>query len=204
MTAATYSLKGTKLKETALPATLFEAKVKPAVLAQAVRVYLSNLRKAPAKTKTRGEVEGSTRKIFRQKGTGRARHGSVRAPIFVGGGIAHGPSGQQHYRLELSRPLKRLALTGALSAKKVDILSGALEATGKTKQIAQLVKKLYLNAKVLLVNSSKEEKLSLAARNVEGLTRATAEGLNAYIILKHKNVLFTKQALEELEKIYVS
>src|SRR3989344_4073637 len=92
-----FSITGESLKVVTLPVKVFGVKADPALLAQAVRIYLGNQRKSSAKTKTRAEVEGSTRKIYRQKGTGRARHGSIRAPIFVGGGIAHGPDGSQNY-----------------------------------------------------------------------------------------------------------
>src|SRR6185437_7247197 len=100
----------------ALPGEIFGEKLNKALLAQAVRVYLANQRQGNASTKTRGEVDGSTRKIYRQKGTGRARHGSVRAPIFVHGGIAHGPK-PRDFSLTMPQKMKQKALFSALSTK---------------------------------------------------------------------------------------
>src|SRR3989339_761921 len=142
ITAATYDIKGQQGEKIKLPEKIFGAKVKPIVMAQAVRVYLSNQRKALAKTKTRADVAKTTAKMYRQKGTGRARHGSYAAPIFVGGGIAHGPSGKQNYKLSLPAKMRRLALLGALSvkakAKEILIVEGVDKALGKTKQLAWL------------------------------------------------------------------
>src|SRR3989339_2278990 len=142
ITAATYDIKGQQGEKIKLPEKIFGAKVKPIVMAQAVRVYLSNQRKALAKTKTRADVAKTTAKMFKQKGTGRARHGSYAAPIFVGGGVAHGPSGEQNYKLSLSSKMRKLALLGALSAKasahEIMVIEGSDKATGKTKQLAWL------------------------------------------------------------------
>src|SRR3990167_7073702 len=135
-TAATFNIKGEKVEAVTLPKEIFGVEVKPQLLAQAVRVWLSNQRKAFAKTKTRKDVAKTTAKMFKQKGTGRARHGSYAAPIFVGGGVAHGPSGEQNYRMELPKHLKRKALAGALTEKakagELTILTGGEKAQGKS------------------------------------------------------------------------
>src|SRR3990170_6251019 len=119
-----------------LPKELFGAKVNKALLAQAVRVYLANQRTGNAATKTRGEVEGSTRKIYRQKGTGRARHGAIRAPIFVGGGIVFGPR-PHDFHLDFPKKMKRRALGSALTSKlgsgDVIVVSGLSDLEPKTK-----------------------------------------------------------------------
>src|SRR3989338_3509182 len=109
----------TATTEASLPSVFFAKKPNLTLLSQAVRVYLSNQRTAQAKTQTRAEVNRTTKKIYKQKGTGGARHGSRKAPIYVGGGVAHGPRGMQNYKMSLSSPLKKLALSVALSAKFV-------------------------------------------------------------------------------------
>src|SRR3990170_5938571 len=109
--------RGEPAGKTDLPEEIFAVKASPRLLAQAVRVYLANQRLAQARAKTRGEVKGSGKKIWRQKGTGRARHGDAQAPIFVGGGVAHGPTGRENYKLKLPKRLKRRALFAALTQK---------------------------------------------------------------------------------------
>jgi len=200
--AKTYDLKGASLKDTALPAELFGVKVKPTLLAQAVRVYLSNQRQSPAKTKTRGEVAKTTAKMFKQKGTGRARHGSYAAPIFVGGGISHGPSGEQNYRLEMPQKMKKLAFLGALSAKaakgEVKVITGADSASGKTKEMS------WLGGKTLVISSSKLTNFNRAARNLKNIQVVNSSLVNTYIVLAHKELAVTPEALVELKKQYVA
>src|SRR5882724_11511103 len=131
-----YGLDGKVAEKVTVPAAIFGEKVNKTLLAQAVRVYLANKRQGNASTKTRGEVDGSTRKIYRQKGTGKARHGSVRAPIFVHGGVVFGPK-PRDFSLSLPKKMKRKALFSALSAKlqgKELIVVSSLETiTPKTK-----------------------------------------------------------------------
>src|SRR3989337_4248642 len=117
ISAPTINIKGTDAEKTVLPKDVFEKKVKPVILAQAVRVWLSNQRAANAKTKTRTEVSKTTAKMYKQKGTGRARHGSYSAPIFVGGGVAHGPTGGENWKLKLPAKMTKKALLGALSIR---------------------------------------------------------------------------------------
>src|SRR3989344_6029979 len=117
--APVYDLKGAKSGTLALPKEVFGTKVNNSLMAQAVRVYLANQRQGNATTKTRGEVQGSSKKIYRQKGTGRARHGSLRAPIFVKGGIVFGPK-PRDFSLDLPKKMKRKALFSSLSAKAAD------------------------------------------------------------------------------------
>src|SRR3990167_4064766 len=136
-TAQSYNLKGERQEKLNLPKEQFGVNASPSLLAQAVRIFLSNQRRAAAKTKTRAEVAKTTAKMYKQKGTGRARHGSYAAPIFVGGGVAHGPSGEQNYKMSLPVKMRRLALLGALSAKaeakQVMVVTGCEKASGKTK-----------------------------------------------------------------------
>lgn len=203
ISAVTYNLQGEKVESTPLPKDVFGIKVKPILLAQAVRVWLSNQRRAMAKTKTRSEVAKTTAKPYKQKGTGRARHGSSAAPIFVGGGIAHGPSGEQNYKMSLPAKMRRLALLGALSAKadakQVLVITGTEKASGKTKQVSWLA-----GNKTLLLVTKDQSKFKQAVRNLDRTKLTTAEGLSAYTILAAKQLVITKEALTELKKAYAA
>lgn len=201
-----YSLAGRSAGTIALPKEIFGSKVNKNLLAQAIRVYTTNQKSLLAKTKTRGEVEGSTVKIYRQKGTGRARHGSIRAPIFVGGGIVFGPQPRK-VRLELPQRMKKAALISALSSKMVDKsivgLSGVEKATGKTKEIFKLLTKITGHNEVkstLIVTGGKVDNVVRAARNIPGVDTLSANLLNAYEVLRHKMLLITKDAVETLTK----
>lgn len=208
ISAKTYNLKGEALKDTTLPEGVFGVKVKPILLAQAVRIYLANQRSASATTKTRGDVSKTTAKMFKQKGTGRARHGSYAAPIFVGGGISHGPTGEQNYHLNFSGTMKRQALLGALSVKaakgEIQIISGAADATGKTQESAQLWTKLDNKGKVLVVTSKELANFNRATRNLDRVQMAHANQINTYEILAHKHLILTKEAVAELQKHYAN
>jgi len=192
-----------------VPAEMFGEKVNKQLLAQAVRVYLANQRQGNASTKTRGEVDGSTRKIYRQKGTGRARHGSVRAPIFVKGGVVFGPK-PRDFGLELPTKMKRKALFAALSAKvankTITVVEGFESLDAKTKKFVGALSKLGLVEKkqsILLVTDSKAEKVKRAGRNVVGVSFAGATRLNAYEVLNNKKLVIMKEALEEMQKTFL-
>jgi len=138
-----YTISGKKSGTTTLPKEIFGKEVSEKLLAQAVRVYLANKRQAPAKTKSRGEIKTSKRKIWRQKGTGRARHGSRNAPIFVKGGVAHGPRGNQNFSLKMPKKMKRAALLGALTNKaddkKIFVIEDFTKIKPKTKEAQKLI-----------------------------------------------------------------
>lgn len=181
-----------------LPGSLFGGEVNQNLLAQSVRVYLANQREGGAHTKTRGEVEGSTRKIYRQKGTGKARHGSIRAPIFVGGGVVFGPV-TRDYHLKLSKRMKRGALVSALSAKRADtmVMDGLEDLKPKTKNIVAALSAAGATDNVLLVVAKDSVGLTRAAQNIGYVTLLNAKDLHPYALMKHKKIVFTKKALEE-------
>lgn len=202
-----YSLAGTKKGTITLPKEVFGAKVNNKLMAQAVRVYLVNQRQGTASTKTRGEVRGSTRKIYRQKGTGRARHGAITAPIFVGGGITFGPRPRK-FELKMSKQMRRKALLSALSQKlsedriRVVDVNGA---SGKTKQIYGMLKVLELinkkrEGKILFVVSSAETKRGV--RNIESVEVSPATSMNTYVVLNNNHLVFAKEAIGELENLF--
>lgn len=188
-----------------LPEGIFGAKPNKVLIAQAVRVYLANQRTGTASTKNRGEVVGSTRKIYRQKGTGRARHGAVKAPIFVGGGVAFGPR-PHDFSLKMPAKMKKQALISALSEKAqagfIKVVEG--EFSGKTKEMAKLLKSIEIGKKgkaekVLLVVDNNEMAIR-AAHNVGGMEIARVSTLSTYGVVVNKNIVFLKNAVTELEK----
>jgi len=198
--AEVISLSGTKKPKISLPAKIFGAKPNPALMAQAVRVFLSNQRIARAKTKTRGEVKRSKAKWYRQKGTGRARHGARSAPIFVGGGRAHGPTGEQNYEKAMPKKMGRAALISALSSRARDkeiIIVDGLEKIKKTKEMAKILKEV--TGPFLLILSGKLENVILATRNIPSLALIQAKSLNAYEVLKAGKILITREAIKTLE-----
>ncbi len=192
-----------KKEKISLPATIFGVKPNLKLIAQAVRVYLANQRKSFAKTKTRGEVKRTKAKIYRQKGTGRARHGSRSAPIFVGGGRAHGPRGEQNYKLLLPKKMRMKALISALSAKtkegKIVIVDG-IEKFKKTKEAASALEKFFPKEKnFLLVIPKKNDSLIQAFGNLPSLEISYVDSLNIYRILKANKILLAKEVIKSLE-----
>lgn len=209
LTISVFDISGKEVETMDLPEAMFGAKVNPVLMAQAVRVYLANQRQGNASTKTRGEVAGSTRKIYRQKGTGRARHGGVRAPIFVKGGIAHGPKPQDH-SLTMPKKMKRAALFSALTAKLaidgVKIVSGLEAVEPKTKNMALALNNFGLSdkkAKVLLVTPANIASVTRGGSNLTGVTITAADRLNTYEVLNTKKLVFMKDAIEAMQKVFL-
>lgn len=188
-----------------LPQDLFAAAQNPALVAQAVRVYRANSRAGTHDTKTRSEVSRSTRKIYRQKGTGRARHGSLKAPIFIGGGIAHGPH-PRNYRLALSKKMRRAALGSVLTSKlkegSIKVISQLGEIPAKTKSMVETLSHLTLLDKnekkqrnLLLLTVATPQNVILAGRNLPYLTITSARMVNAYMALSHDIIVIMKEAV---------
>lgn len=205
-----YDLTGKTVGKVTLQAEMFGDKVNKTLVSQAVRVYLANKRQGTVSTKTRGEVDGSTRKIYRQKGTGRARHGSVRAPIFVKGGIVFGPK-PRDFSLDLPQKMKRKALFSVLSGKlaggEIKIVAGFDAIAPKTKKFVDVLQKLELDGKkrsILLITAGKTTDLKRAAANVEGVNLLPANLLNAYEVIKNKHLVIMKDAITELEKTFLT
>jgi len=205
-----FGLTGKEKGKLSLPKEVFAVKINPVLMAQAVRVYLANQRKATAKAKTRGEVNGSGRKIWRQKGTGRARHGDRYAPIFVGGGVAHGPRGNQNYRLKLPKKMKRAALRSALTAKlkekEIVLIDGLKKIDPKTKVAKEVLTKVLkdqLDQKkdCLLVLPEKWEKTIRAFRNLPFVDITPVDSLNCYSVLRHDYLIFSPEAIDKLPKL---
>jgi large subunit ribosomal protein L4 len=203
-----YNTKAQKTSTTKVSDKLFAAKINSPLMTQAVKVYLSNQRQAPAQTKSRGEIVVSKRKIWRQKGTGRARHGSRNAPIFVGGAKAHGPTGEQNYKLKLTRKMKQLSLFSALTqqfkAKNILVLTDLDKLQPQTKIFHKLFKKLVNQPqKLVLLLSQPNQTIKRATNNLPYLTTTLATNLNTYQALNAHKLIFTKESLKALEKHYL-
>lgn len=210
LTIPAYDIEGREKGTVSLPKEIFSVPAKPALLAQAVRVYYANQRQGTAQTKTRGQVVGSTRKIYRQKGTGRARHGDIKAPIFVGGGVAHGPVMRDH-SLSLTKNQKQKALFGALTLRAknkeiIGLLEAGLDKVTKTKVVAKFLKNLDLDGKkttVVLPNWTKAGFVR-SARNLNNLNLTDAASLNTYLALRGGRLIFLESAIEALKKHFLN
>ena len=184
-----------------LDPAVFGAKVHVAAMHQVVTAQLAAARSGTSKTKTRGEVRGGGRKPWRQKGTGRARQGSIRAPQWAGGGVAHGPSGEQNYTKRVSKKLKRLALRSALSDRAaqdaVRVVSDLSFDAPRTKEATAFLSALELtDRKVLLVLASRDEPVAKSFRNLRRVHILTVDQLNTYDVLCSDVIVFQHAALE--------
>jgi large subunit ribosomal protein L4 len=202
------TIDGQKKGSFKLPSTIFAAKVNQPLMAQAIRVYLSNKRQASAQTKSRGEVIVSKRKIWRQKGTGRARHGSRNAPIFVGGAIAHGPSGKQHFTSKLAKKMKQAslfsALTYQLNQNNLLVIDSLDKLTPKTNHLAKKLKKLTNNQpKRTLVLAEPKDNLKQASRNLNKTKTILAKNLNTFQVLNAGQLVFTQASIKALITHYI-
>lgn len=203
MNIRVFDTKGKELKAWTLEDGVF-GKNNTAILTQAVRVYMSNSHQKTHKVLTRGEVTGSTRKIYRQKGTGNARHGAKYAPIFVGGGIAHGPNGVRPENMILPKNMRRRALAAAMQAKlsngSVSGLSGLKDFTGKTSGAVKLLATVATHPKnsVLIVTDGKASSLYSSVSNLQGVTMKRASLVNAYDLVSTTHLIVTKTALSTI------
>lgn len=192
---------GEKVSEAQLPEEIFNIPVKSSVLHQVVRSQLVAKREGTAAVKTRGMVSGSTKKLFRQKGTGNARAGSIKSPLRKGGGVIFGPS-QRSYAFKVPKKVKKLALKMALSSKAEDktvfvIDDFKLEAI-KTKALVTVLNNLDLND-ILIVSDTEDINLAMSSRNIPDVKVIKTEGLNVYDILKYKNLLLVESTIENIE-----
>jgi large subunit ribosomal protein L4 len=180
--------------------SIFKVEISEDLLSQAIYVYQSNSHQNTSKVKTRGEIVASKRKIYKQKGTGRARHGALSAPIFVGGGITHGPTGVRPKRKKLNSKMKSKALVGALSLHQKDgRLALFKPPTGdliKTKQIIKMIPKDLIGTSFALVQHQVSPALLKAFSNIKTVKIIPADQLNAYHVLQSKKLLFTPKALD--------
>lgn len=204
MAVATYTKSGTKSSTAAtLPKEVFGEKVENhELLRQAYEGYLANGRQNAASTITRGNVRGGGRKPWKQKGTGRARHGSIRSPIWRGGGVTFGPSGDENYGKKLTKKASRKALRQALSLStdKTSVIDSFEAKDGKTAEVAKLLNKIGANRRVLIAVEEKTENMDRATRNIRNLKVTQATYLNVYDVLNADDIIVTKKSLDLIKK----
>jgi large subunit ribosomal protein L4 len=186
-----------------LDAALFEAPVNVPAMHQVVTAQLAAARSGTAKTKTRAEVRGGGAKPWRQKGTGRSRQGSIRSPQWSGGGVAHGPTGEQNHRKRVNKKVKRLALASALSDRAASDAIVVVRDFGitepRTKDAAALLDALELtDHSVLLVLAERDEAIGLSFRNVPNVHLLTVDQLNVHDVLTSDVVVFAEAALDRI------
>jgi len=200
-----YNVDGKVVGSMDLNENVFGVEVRPDVMHEVVVNYLANQRQGTQSTKTRTEVRGGGIKPWRQKGTGRARQGSIRAPQWVGGGVALGPK-PRDYRYTLNKKTRRLALKSALSSKVLENEVIVLDAFScdeiKTKQVASLLKNLNVTEKALIVLPDNDKNVVLSARNIAGVDTTYVGAINTYEVLNHTKCIILKDAVTKLEEVY--
>lgn len=202
---AVYDITGKNVGEIELSENIFGQEVNEAVLHEVVKAYLANQRQGTQSALTRAEVRGGGIKIYKQKGTGRARHASNRAPLFRHGGVVFAPK-PRDYSIRVNKKVKRLAMKSALSSKVQDeniIVFDALNiAEAKTKEMVKVLKAVEAE-KALIVLAESNETVERAARNIEGVKTTLVGTLNPYEILKYKTLILTKESVAKIEEVYV-
>ncbi len=194
--------KGKKVTTVDLAENIFNVSVKPSVLHEVVTMQLANRRAATAAIKHRSDVKGSRRKLFRQKGTGKARRGDIKAPLLRGGGVVFGPDGRK-YAFKAPKKVRKLALRMALSSKlsasELLVLDKIELEQIKTKDFVEILKKLKLD-NTLIVADAQNRNLKLSSRNVPNVKVLQADGLNVYDILKYKTLILLEPAIKNIER----
>ena len=202
---ALYNMSGQQTGEIDLNDWVFGCEVNASVLHQAVTMQLNNQRQGNAATKTRSFVRGGGKKPWKQKGTGRARAGTIRSPLWVGGGVVFGPHPRK-YTISLPRKVRRLALRSALTAKvnagELLVLEDLQFAEIKTKNMVQFLDGFKANeGKTLVVLSEQNEVVMKSAGNLQGVLTITSQGINVYDLLNHNRVFVTKDAIAQIEEV---
>ena len=193
-----------KTKDIEISDKIFSLKPNKILIQSIIDWQLNHFKSRKAKTKQRGEIKGSTAKIYAQKGTGGARHSSRKAPIFVGGGVAHGPKGSVYKINKLNKKVKKIALFHILSQKNESKSLHAVEdfknEIKKTKLFNNFLNKFNLNNSLIISDKNSKEKIIKSARNIPNLKIIDQEGINAYDLLKYKNVLFTTTSIKTFQE----
>ncbi len=206
-TVNVYNLAGEVVGELELSERVFDVPTNKALLHQAVMVHLANRRSGRAETKTRSEVRGGGRKPWRQKGTGRARAGTTRAPHWRHGGVAFGPHARD-YSMRFPKKMRRAAIRQALSAKLRDQELMVIDTLSlpevKTRQLIEALDRLELGRNVLFVTAQPQESLKLSLRNIKDVHATTAGSLDAYSLLKYHRLVFDRDAVGAVEGVFSS
>lgn len=201
---AVYNMQGSQVGEIELNDAVFGVPFNEAAVHNAVVMLLANRRAGTHSTKTRAEVSGGGRKPWRQKGTGRARAGSIRSPLWRKGGIVFGPK-PRSYRYSLPKKARRLALKSVLSAKVAEgniiVLDSLHFDQPKTKSMVNVLKALNVDNKALVVTAGKDENVIKSSRNIPGISPVEAARVNVYNVLNHEKMVITKDAVAKVEEV---
>jgi len=201
---AVYNIDGKQVEELELDERFFAAPVRRDLMHEVVLMYLAGQHQGTHKVKNRSEVRGGGRKPWKQKGTGRARQGSIRSPQWKGGGVVFGPT-PRSYKYKLPKKVRRLALYSALTSKvdsgKLIVLDKLDFQEPKTKNMIALLKAFDFK-KVLVVDADKQETTLLSARNLQGVKYVDANGVNVYDLLRHEHLVLTKDAVAKVQEVF--
>jgi large subunit ribosomal protein L4 len=202
-----YNETGSVVKELDLNPKIFDVKVNPIVIQQVILGMAANARLTLAHTKTKDEVRGGGRKPWKQKGTGRARHGSTRSPIWIGGGVTFGPRNDRDYTQKINKKMKRQALFMSLSDRAnnetIKVIDSLNVTDFKTKKMVQVLAALSLPKSTLIVSSAVDEKLVKSVSNLPKIEVIDARNLNVAAVIKYKNLLITEDAFADIEKTFL-
>ena len=202
---ALYNMEGSQIGDIELNESIFGCEVNKSVLHEVVKNYLANQRQGTQSTKTRSEVRGGGIKPWRQKGTGRARQGSIRATQWIKGGIALGPK-PRDYRYSVNKKLKAIALKSALSSKVAEgafvVVDEIALSEIKTKAVCNMLKNLKVETKALIVTNEKNDNVVKSAKNIQGVATTFMGSLNVYDILKYDVMVISKDAVSKIEEVY--
>jgi large subunit ribosomal protein L4 len=195
---------GNKNTDIELSDKIFSLKPNKTIIQSLVYWQLNHFKPRTAKTKQRGEVKGSTAKIYAQKGTGGARHSSRKAPIFVGGGVAHGPKGAVYKEKKINKKVRKIGLFHILSQKNklktLFVVNDFKNEIKKTKIFNQFLEKNNLKNSLIITDKDSKSKISKSARNIPNLKVIDQEGANVYDILKYKNLIFTTSSIKNFQE----
>ena len=202
---ALLNIKGEKIKDIKLNDEVFGIEPNNQTIYDAVVLKNASMRQGTHSTKTRSEVSGGGRKPWRQKGTGNARQGSIRAPHFVGGGVVFGPTTNRNYTKKQNRKERRLALKSALThkanAKGIIVVENFIVDTSKTKDFMKLLETLKINGKSLIVVKELTDNLILASRNLSDVKVIETHEINTYDVMNYTNLVMTEEAVKMLEEV---
>ena len=183
---------------------IFSSDINNKLITHVLYSQIANSKQRVAKTKQRNEIIGSTAKIYAQKGTGGARHASRKAPIFVGGGVAHGPKGNAYKIRRLNKKEKKMSLISAISQKTKDknliIFEDVKDKINKTKEFNKFLKRNKINKVLIVLDTTSKKNIELSARNIANIKLIDTSYLSTLDILKYKQIMFTKSSTKELEK----
>jgi large subunit ribosomal protein L4 len=200
-----YDINGKKVKELELNEAVFGIEPNEAVVHSVLVNFLANQRQGTQNTKTRSEVSGGGKKPWRQKGTGRARQGSIRAPQWIKGGIALGPK-PRSYKYTVNKKERALAIRSVLSAKVLEnelvVVDNMPLKEIKTKEMVKALNNLKIEGKALIMLPTKNENIQKSARNIEGVKTTLVETINVYDLLKYNKLVVTEDTVKKLEEVY--